>query len=122
MKNIQFKINRKLHKLDATDQATGRLASKIALILRGKNKPEYQPNLDLGDIVEVVNIKQLKFTGKKLEQKMHIRYSGYQGGIKKTKISDLLKNNPGEILRHAVREMLPPTRLRNNIMKRLIIQ
>ncbi|MBU0647053.1 50S ribosomal protein L13 [Patescibacteria group bacterium] len=122
VKKIQPKVERKLHKLDATNQSTGRLGTQIALILRGKNKPEYQAHLDIGDIVEVYNIKLLKFTGKKLEQKVHIRYSGYQGGIKKTKIADLLKSNPGEILRHAVRDMLPPTRLRNNMMKRLIIK
>ncbi len=122
MKNTQPKVDRKLHKLDATNQATGRLASQIALILRGKNKPEYQPHLDLGDIVEVANIKLLKFTGKKLAQKEHIRYSGYQSGIKRVKIIDLLKSNPGKILQHAVREMLPPTKLRNNMMKRLIIK
>ncbi|MFH1233183.1 MAG: 50S ribosomal protein L13 [Patescibacteria group bacterium] len=122
MKKMQPKINRKLHKLDATGQATGRLATQIALILRGKNKPEYQPYMDLGDIVEVSNIKQLKFTGKKLEQKEHIRYTGYQSGIRRIKIKDLLKSNPGKILQHAVREMLPPTKLRNNMMKRLIIK
>lgn len=122
MKNSQPKISRKLYKLDATNQAVGRLSSQIALILRGKNKPEYLPHMDCGDIVEVSNINFLKFTGKKLEQKEHIRYSGHQGGIKRIKIKDLLKTNPGKILQHAVREMLPPTRLRNNMMKRLIIK
>lgn len=122
MKNSQPKISRKLYKLDATNQAVGRLGSQIALILRGKNKPEYLPHMDCGDIAEVSNINFLKFTGKKLEQKEHIRYSGHQGGIKRVKIKDLLKTNPGKILQHAVREMLPPTRLRNNMMKRLIIK
>ncbi len=118
MKNIE----RKLHKIDAADQTVGRISTKIAIILRGKNKPEYQPNLDLGDIVEVSNIKQLKFTGKKLEQKKYFNYSGYPGGLKTRKLSNLAKNNPAEILRMAVREMLPGTRLRNGMMKRLIIK
>jgi len=116
------KAERKLHKIDATDKAVGRLATKIAMLLRGKNKPEYKPNVDLGDIVEVSNIARLKFTGKKLEQKKYYRYSGYQGGLKKTKMDKLYKENPAEILRRAVREMLPPTKLRPGMMKRLIIR
>lgn len=113
---------RKLHKIDATDKAVGRLATKIAILLRGKNKPEYKPNIDLGDIVEVSNIKKLKFTGKKLEQKKYYKYSGYPGGLKETKIEKLYKKQPEEILRRAVREMLPPTKLRQGMMKRLIIR
>lgn len=115
-------INRELHKIDASNQTVGRIATKIALILRGKNKPEYQPNIDCGDIVEVSNIKKLKFTGKKLEQKQYHSYSGYPGGLKSVKMRDLAEKKPGEILFRAVREMLPPTRLRNNMMKRLVIK
>jgi len=118
MKNIE----RKLHKIDVTDKATGRIATEIAIILKGKNKPEYQPHLDLGDIVEVINIKKLKFTGKKLEQKKYFKYSGYPGGLKETKLSKLYESNPAEILRRAVREMLPPVKFRKEIMKRLIIR
>jgi large subunit ribosomal protein L13 len=116
------KIERKLHKIDATNKAVGRLATQIATILRGKNKPEYKPYLDMGDIVEVNNIDKLKFTGKKIEQKKYYRYSGYPGGLKETKLKDLLASNPGEILKKAVREMLPPTKLRNNMLKRLLIK
>jgi len=116
------KIERKLHKIDAAGKATGRLASQIAIILLGKNKPEYQPNVDGGDIVEVSNIDKIKFTGKKLEQKKYFRYSGYPGGLKTTKIRELKEKRPAEILRIAVKEMLPPTKLRNNLMKRLIIK
>lgn len=111
-----------MHKFDATDKAAGRLASEIAIILRGKNKPEYQPHLDLGDIVEVSNIKKLKFTGKKLKQKTYFHYSGYPGGMKEKKMGDLNETDPADILRRAVREMLPPTRLRNGMMKRLTIR
>ncbi len=116
------KIERKLHQIDATDQTVGRLASKIALILRGKNKPTYEPHLDLGDIVEVKNIDKLKFTGKKLDQKTYHHYSGYQGGLKTKKMSAIYAVNPGEVLQRAVREMLPPTKLRPNMLKRLIIK
>jgi len=115
-------IKRQLHKLDATDMTVGRLATQIAVFLRGKNKPEFEPHIDNGDIVEVSNVDKLKFTGKKLEQKKYFRYSGYPGGLKETKLSDLAKNNPAEILRRAVREMLPDNRLRKNMLKRLIIK
>ena len=119
---IKNTVIRKLHKIDAENQATGRLATKIAIILRGKNKPEFQPHIDLGDIVEIRNIDKLKFTGKKLEQKKYYKYSGYPGGLKETKMGDLAKTNPGDILRRAVRKMLPANRLRNNMLKRLIIK
>lgn len=113
---------RKMHKIDADGKAVGRLASQIAILLRGKNKPEYKPHLDQGDIVEVSNIGKLKFSGKKLEQKKYYHYSGYPGGLKETKMSDLAKKDPAEILRRAVREMLPPTKLRTGMLKRLIIK
>ena len=116
------KIERKLHKFDATNESAGRLASRIAIILRGKNKAEYEPHLDMGDIVEVENVNKLKFTGKKIEQKKYYHYSGYQGGLKETKIKDLFASKPSEILKRAVRDMLPPTKLRNNMLKRLLIK
>jgi len=116
------KLERKTHQIDATDQAVGRIATKIALILRGKNKPEYQPHLDLGDVVEVLNIAKLKFTGKKLAQKEYHHYSGYLGGLKTKKMSAIYALNPGEVLQRAVREMLPPTKLRPDMLKRLIIK
>jgi len=115
-------ITRKLHKIDATDKAPGRLATQIATLLRGKNKPSYVPHKDEGDIVEVSNIKKLKFTGKKLAQKKYFRITGYPGGLRETKMSDLASNNPAEILIRAVTKMLPDTRLRNGMMKRLIVK
>lgn len=116
------KIERKIHKIDAADQVVGRLATKIALILRGKNKPEFQPHLDLGDIVEVVNAKKMKFTGKKLAQKLFYHHSGYPGGLKAKKLSDIMKVDPGKVLHKAVKEMLPNIKLRPQMMKRLIIK
>ena len=118
MKNIE----RKLHKIDAAEQTVGRLATKISLILRGKNKPEFQPHLDLGDIVEVVTVARLKFTGKKYDQKQYHHFTGYIGGLKSKKLSEIYEKNPGEILKRAVREMLPDTKLRVNMLKRLIIK
>lgn len=118
MKNIV----RKLHKIDAAGSTVGRLATRIANLLRGKTKPEFEPYLDLGDIVEVLNISQLKFTGKKLGQKQYHHFSGYLGGLKSKKMSDIFVKNPGDILHRAVREMLPPTKLRTAQLKRLIIK
>lgn len=117
-----IKITRKLHKLDAADKAVGRLATQAALILRGKNKPEYEPHLDCGDIVEVSNIGKLKFTGKKLNQKKYYHYSGYPGGLKEKKLGDVFAKNPGEVLHRAVKQMLPAVKFRRNMMKRLIIK
>ncbi len=118
MKNIE----RKLHKIDATEQAIGRMASEIAILLRGKNKPEYEPYLDLGDIVEVTNIDKAKFTGRKFEQKNYFSFTGYIGGLKTRKMSEVFSKNPGEVLHRAVKQMLPPTRLRTDMLKRLVIK
>lgn len=113
-----IKIERKLHQIDAEGKSVGRLASQIALILRGKNKAEYCPHLDMGDIVQVTNTDKFKFSGKKIEQKVYHHYSGFQGGLKTKKIADL---SPAQILKKAVRDMLPPTKHRINMLKRLII-
>lgn len=119
---MKTNIDRKLHKIDAKNQSVGRLATTIALLLRGKNKPEYEPYIDGGDIVEIHNISQLKFTGKKLEQKKYYKYSGYPGGLKEKSMKQLALDKPGEILKRAVREMLPPVKFRRNMLKRLIIR
>ncbi|OGF24081.1 50S ribosomal protein L13 [Candidatus Falkowbacteria bacterium RIFCSPLOWO2_12_FULL_45_13] len=113
-----MKIERKLNKIDARGQAIGRLASRVALILRGKNKVEYLPYLDIGDIVEVSNIDQLKFSGKKMEQKKYHSYSGYPGGLKTKKMKNL---SAAQILKKAVKDMLPKNSHRVNMLKRLII-
>ncbi len=116
------KVERKTHKIDATGQSLGRLATQIALLLRGKNKPEFQAHLDLGDIVEVTNIDKLKFTGKKLEQKEYYQPTGYIGNLKTTKMAEVYAKNPALVLERAVRQMLPATRLRPAMLKRLIIR
>jgi large subunit ribosomal protein L13 len=91
------------------------------MVLRGKNKPEFTPHLDTGDFVVVVNADQLTLTGNKLDQKMYYRHSGYMGGIKETSARQLLKKKPEEILRHAVRGMLPKNSLGRHQLKKLKI-
>ncbi len=116
------KIERKLHKIDAKNKSVGRISTEIALLLRGKNKPEFEPHIDGGDIVELVNVDKLQFTGKKLNQKNYYSYSGYPGGLKTKKMSELAEENPAEIIKRAVREMLPPVKFRKAMLKRLIIR
>lgn len=116
------KAPRGTHILDATNQSLGRLASQIALLLQGKNKPDYVPYWDQGEIVVVKNINQIKWTGKKLKQKKYYRYSGYPGGLKIKKLEELWQKNPAEVLRKAVWQMLPKNKLRKEMIKRLKIE
>ncbi len=113
---------RNRHSIDATGLALGRLAVKVSTLLRGKHKATFQPHKDEGDIVEVLNVSKLSFTGKKLSQKEYHHYSGYPGGLKTKKMGDVFKVKPDDVLRRAVREMLPDNRLRTAMMKRLIIK
>ncbi|MFA5047556.1 MAG: 50S ribosomal protein L13 [Patescibacteria group bacterium] len=115
------KIDRKTHSIDATDLVLGRLATKIAIILRGKNKATFRPNVDGGDIVEVTNCSKIKFTGKKLEQKEYIWHTTHPGGLKRKKVKDVFSTKPGEVLRVAVMGMLPKNKLRDQMIKRLKI-
>lgn len=115
-------IERKTHTLDAEGQSVGRLASRIAILLRGKHKASYLPNIDAGDIVQVSNVANLKFTGKKLEQRTYIRHTGYPGGLVTTRVKQVFEKNPAQVLKRAVREMLPPIKARNEMLKRLIIK
>ena len=115
-------IKRSTHQIDATDKPLGRLATAVAVVLRGKNKPDFQPQIDGGDFVEVVNADKIKFTGKKLERKEFITHSNYPGGLKRKKVKEVFAANPGEVLRHAVIGMLPKNKLRDSMIKRLIIK
>lgn len=117
-----IKVERKLHKIDCTDKAVGRVATEIAMLLRGKTKPEFQPHIDAGDIVEAINVDKFKFTGKKLDQKKYFSYSGYQGGLKEKKMSVVNEKDPGDVLKRAVRDMLPPVKFRVDMLRRLIIR
>ena len=120
-KKPAYVIVRKTHEIDATDKVLGRLASEIAMILNGKNKPTFERHVDDGDIVVVTNIKNIKVTGNKMQTKIYFRHSGYPGGLKRTKMSELFEKNPSEVLRKAVFNMLPKNRLRPGMMKRLKI-
>jgi large subunit ribosomal protein L13 len=113
------KISRKKVEIDATDQAPGRLASKIASILIGKTKVGYLAHIDSGDKVIVHNVDQLRFSGKKLDQKVYRHHSMHPGGLKEIPAKKVMKEKPEEIIRHAVMRMLPKNKLRTSRMLRL---
>lgn len=111
--------DKKWYLIDATDMVVGRLATKIANILRGKNKPIFTPHLDTGDYVVVINAEKVKLTGAKLDQKMYYRHSGFKGGLKKEPAKKVLAENPTKIMKEAVRKMLPNNKLRKVFMGKL---
>ena len=105
--------------VDATGQTRGRLATQIADALRGKRKPEYTPHCDVGDFVVVVNAEKISVTGKKLEAKRYYRHSGYPGGLRSRTLAEMLDRQPEEVIRKAVRGMLPRTRLGRAQLRKL---
>lgn len=109
-----------LHKLDAKGVPLGRLASKIATLLQGKHRIDYAPNIDFPIRVEVSNVNEIKITGKKADQKLYYRYTGYPGGLKTVKMSEYIEKKPHVILVKAVQNMLPKNRLQSRRMRRLI--
>lgn len=111
--------DRKWYLVDAKDQILGRLASQIARIIRGKNKPMFTPNMDTGDFVVVINADKVKVTGKRETLKQYIRHSGYPGGQKITSIQNMLVSKPEFIVENAVRGMLPKNRLGRKLVKKL---
>ena len=114
-------ITRKWYVVDAEGLALGRVASQVANILRGKNKPIYTPNVDTGDYVIVINCDKVILTGKKLDQKIYYKHSGFVGGLKETKDRKLLAEKPEEAMRHAVVGMLPKGPLGRQMAKKLKI-
>ncbi len=110
------------HTIDATGQSLGRLASNIAVILRGKHKPSFEPHIDGGDRVIVKNIQAVSITGRKLEQKVYHRHTGFPGGIKTTQLKHLQVTDPAQVLRRTVRLMLPDVKFRSRMLQRLIIE
>jgi large subunit ribosomal protein L13 len=112
-------VERKWHLIDAEGQTLGRLATEIARLLRGKNKPEYTPHIDTGDFIVVVNAERVVVTGKKAEQKVYRRHTGYPGGLKEMSYEVMLERKPTEILRRAVKGMMPRTRLGRQQLKKL---
>lgn len=112
-------IQRDWYVVDAADQSAGRLAVKIANILRGKNKPTFTPHLDAGDFVVVVNAEKVKLTGAKEEQKIYKHYTGYPSGLKQFSAAHVRETNPTRILSQAVRGMLPKNRLGRQLHRKL---
>ncbi len=112
-------VIRKWHLVDADGMVLGRLASRVASILKGKTKPIYTPNTDTGDFVVIVNAAKIRLTGNKLEQKMYYHHSGYPGGIKKKSAKELMKVSPEKILFSAIHGMLPKNKLGRVQLKKL---
>ena len=100
-------IDRKWYVVDATDMTLGRLASEVAKVLRGKNKPIFTPHIDTGDNVIVINAEKIKVTGKKMDQKIYYRHSDYVGGMKETTLKEMLAKKPEQVIELAVKGMLP---------------
>ena len=112
-------IERQWYVVDATGHTLGRLASEIASILRGKNKPTYTPHIDTGDYVVIVNADKIKVTGKKMDQKVYYNYSGYVGGLKETTLKEKLAKKPEDVLYLAIKGMLPKGPLGRQMIKKL---
>lgn len=114
-------IKRDWHLINAKDQILGRIATDIATKLMGKNKPNFVPYLDCGDFVVVTNAAKVKVTGKKQTQKVYFRHSGYPGGDTRETFDKLIKRKPEEVVRHAVKGMLPKNKLGRRMIKKLFI-
>jgi len=114
-------IKRQWYLIDAKGKILGRMASKIAVLLRGKHKPIFTPHLDTGDGVIVINAAQIKVTGRKLKQKVYRRYSGYPGGLREVVLEDMLKKRPATVVKLAVQRMLPGGPLGRDLIKKLKI-
>ncbi|MBQ8941792.1 MAG: 50S ribosomal protein L13 [Firmicutes bacterium] len=114
-------IERKWYVVDAADHTLGRLASEVASVLKGKNKPTYTPHLDTGDYVIIINADKIKVTGKKLDQKLYRKHSEYTGGFKEVTLRQMLDKKPEDVLVHAVKGMLPKNTLGKNMLKKLYV-
>ncbi len=112
-------IERQWFVVDAAGKNLGRLASEVAIILRGKHKPVYTPSMDVGDYVILINADKITVTGRKLENKFYYRHSLYPGGLKKTSLRDMLAKHPTRVIWYAVRGMLPKNRLGRSMIKKL---
>ena len=114
-------IERKWYVVDATDMTLGRLASEVAKVLRGKNKPIFTPHIDTGDYVIVVNAEKIKVTGKKLDQKIYYQHSDYVGGMKETTLREMMAKKPERVIELAVKGMLPKGPLGREMYKKLYV-
>lgn len=122
LSNTMADITRDRHELDATGKAVGRIATQVAMMLRGKNKPTFQPHIDGGDFVTIINASKVAFTGRKLEQKDYKHHTMHPGGLKVKAMKHVFDADPGEVIRRAVYGMLPKNKLRDEMMKRLTIK
>lgn len=114
-------VSRNWYVVDAENMVLGRLATRVADVLRGKHKPRFAPHMDTGDFVIVVNAEKVRVTGNKEQQKTYFHYSGYMGGMKSCNLAEMRKRKPDEIIRLAVRGMLPKNRLNRKILGKLKI-
>jgi large subunit ribosomal protein L13 len=112
-------IKREWHVIDAADQVLGEIATEAAKILMGKNKAMFTRNLDTGDYVVVINASKVKVTGKKLEQKMYYRHSGYPGGFRSVVLAEVMSKKPEMVIEHAVKGMLPQNKLGDAMIKKM---
>ncbi|NQT22474.1 MAG: 50S ribosomal protein L13 [Candidatus Omnitrophica bacterium] len=122
MKSVMLKntdVTRAWHLIDAKDKILGRVATQIASLLKGKHKCDITPHIDMGDGVVVINAASIKVTGNKMQEKRYKRYSGYPSGLKEEPMEHLLTRRPTEIIRHAVKGMLPKNKLGSRMLKRL---
>jgi large subunit ribosomal protein L13 len=114
-------VEKEWYVVDAENEILGRLASRIAIVLRGKHKPNFTPHVDCGDNVIVINAEKVKLTGKKMTEKQYIRHTGYPGGQRTQTVEDLLSKKPGAVLENAVRGMLPKSRLGSELFRNLYV-
>jgi large subunit ribosomal protein L13 len=114
-------IKQQRHVIDASDKVLGRLAVQVANLLMGKHKPIFSRNLDTGDFVVVINADKIRVTGNKVKQKLYYRHSGYPGGLKSISLEKMMQTNPTRVIEHAVKGMLPHTRLGARMMKKLSV-
>lgn len=112
-------IERKWYVVDADGKTLGRLATEVATVLRGKHKPTYTPHMDCGDYVIVINAEKVEVTGKKRKEKVYKRHTGYPGGLRETTFEKLIAKKPEEIVRHAVKGMMPNGKLGRQMYKKL---
>jgi len=118
-KKEDFENNRRWYHVDATGKVLGRMSTRIAMALRGKDRPEYTPHVDTGAYVVVTNAEKVRITGRKLQEMTYSRYSGYPGGLKVVTAEEMLEKHPERIIRESVRRMLPKTKLGAKMLKKL---
>jgi large subunit ribosomal protein L13 len=121
MNKVESKEKRRYYLFDCNDYVLGRLSAKVAFILQGKNSPDYSPNAETDNWAVAINSAKIQITGNKAEQKTYHHFSGYPGGITSKKLKDLMKDDPNSVIRKSVYGMLPKNKLRDKMMKRLII-